>query len=215
MATSTFTEFCENILIVLYQDGHDSDEFLQLEPLQRKYGLYGPPSWLSRAMNHLKAQRRVEGRELAGAPDTVKARITGSGMAYIEEKYESKDGVGNVISPVDETMDVTVEEDEIDDAIVVDSSTWTGLPSNFTLNEEKRNRLGRLLQDAEIELDSIGAGNSEKSMARAYIMAAKSLADAPEPQVDLIWAIIQRANNLAGIASLFVSIIALFTTVMH
>ena len=92
----------------------------------------------------------------------------------------------------------------------IDSTKWTGLPSNFQLVEEKRVRLAALLSEAEYALDQLGAGNSEKAMARAYIVAARTLAEAPDPPTDLIWEIIGRANSLAGIASLFVSIIALF-----
>lgn len=92
----------------------------------------------------------------------------------------------------------------------VDSSAWTGLPSDFVLSEKKRASLVAMLAEAERALDSIGAGNTEKAMARAYIVAARSLADAPEPPVDLIWEIIGRASDISGIASLFLSIIALF-----
>ncbi len=92
-----------------------------------------------------------------------------------------------------------------------DSAAWTGLPSAFVLDEQKSAKLVSLLQAAEQNLDRIGAGNAEKAMARAYIVAAQALADAPDPPADLIWEIINRANNLAGVASLFISIIALFT----
>ena len=97
----------------------------------------------------------------------------------------------------------------------VDSSKWTGLPNGFALTEQKREMLARALGDAELALDGVGAGNSEKAMARAYIIAAKALADAPEPPADLIWELVQRASNLAGVASLFISVIALFSGAAH
>jgi len=97
----------------------------------------------------------------------------------------------------------------------VSSARWTGLPSDFDLSEEKRGALISLLHDAELALDSVSVSNNEKAMARAYIVAAKVLADAPEPPADLIWELIGRANALSGIASLLVSIIALFTVVAH
>ena len=96
---------------------------------------------------------------------------------------------------------------------VVDSSKWTGLPADFALTEQRAESLISMLSDVERALDSIGADNSEKAMARAYIVAAKALADAPDPPVDIIWELINRANSLAGIASLFVSVIALFAAV--
>ena len=116
-------------------------------------------------------------------------------------------------SDADESLSLAEKSDLGGEESVIDSSKWTGLPSNFELNEEKSAKLVLLLQDAERSLDAVGAGNHEKAMARAYIVAAKCLADAPDPPADLIWEILNRANNLAGVASLFVSIIALFTAV--
>ena len=117
-----------------------------------------------------------------------------------------------------ESGDPLVLEDVAEAEIIpktTDSSAWTGLPSTFTLAEEKRESLVSLLREAEESLDQLGAGNSEKAMARAFIVAARVLADAPDPPVDLIWEIIGRANSLAGIASLLVSIIALFSVATH
>ena len=93
---------------------------------------------------------------------------------------------------------------------VHDSARWTGLPSGFVISQGFQSELIQLLNTAEQNLDSVGASNSEKAIARAYIVAAKTLAEAPEPPADLIWELINRATSLAGIASLFVSIIALF-----
>jgi hypothetical protein len=97
----------------------------------------------------------------------------------------------------------------------INSSSWTGLPSQFVFDQQKQVELIALLNDAEKSLDSLGAGNSEKAMARAYIVAARTLSDVPDPPVDIIWELVTRANALAGIASLFVSIIALFTAAAH
>ncbi len=94
-----------------------------------------------------------------------------------------------------------------------DSSAWTGLPSDIELSETRRAELMVLLDDAERALDAVGSLNSEKAMARAYIIAAKTLADTPSPPVDLIWEMVNRANQLCGITSLFVSIFAFFAAV--
>ena len=95
---------------------------------------------------------------------------------------------------------------------LISSSSWTGLPSQFVLDEQKKAELVLLLAAAERTLDSLGMGNSEKATVRAYIIAARALSDVPDPPVDIIWELINRANSLAGIAALFVSIIALFTS---
>jgi hypothetical protein len=227
----SFTEFCENMLIALYQDGHVSDDFLSFEDLQRKYGIEGDRSWLSRSMNHLRAQRRIDGREIAGAPETVLGKISGSGMAYIEEKYGSKDGVGTILEPVQSTRFGESGENQsqllqVADTVsaatanevtlnyqpptVVNSSRWTGLPSGFTFSEDKLQTLVRELDRVEAALGTIQISQQERSQARAYIVAARVLAEAPEPPSDLIWEIIVRANSIAGIASLFVAIVGLF-----
>jgi hypothetical protein len=90
------------------------------------------------------------------------------------------------------------------------SSDWTGLPSAFELTEEKRQKLVRELELADEQLAGLGLGQATQAQARAYFVAARILAEAPEPPADLIWNIIGRANSLAGIASLLISIIALF-----
>jgi hypothetical protein len=95
--------------------------------------------------------------------------------------------------------------------VTIDSSNWTGLPSEFAFSPDKHATLVKLLEEAEDSLDGLGASNEEKAMARSYIVAARVLSDAPDPPIDLIWELISRANQLSGIAALFVSIIALFS----
>tara|TARA_B100000678_G_C18093239_1_gene455665 strand:+ start:147 stop:866 length:720 start_codon:yes stop_codon:yes gene_type:complete len=63
------------------------------------------------------------------------------------------------------------------------------------------------------KVDDAKLSNSEKAQARGFLMAAKALAETPEPPVDLIWTILQRANSIAGIASFFVSLLALIAMV--
>ena len=110
----------------------------------------------------------------------------------------------------DGSMAVTSSEPEITFHPAIDSSAWTGLPSSFVLTEQKRETLAAMLQEADLALDFVGASNQEKAMARAYIVAAKTLANAPEPPADLIWELINRANQISGVAALLVSIIGLF-----
>ena len=229
----TFIDFCEKMLIALYQDGHQSNDWLSFADLQTRYGLEAYASWLSRAMNHLSAQRRIEGREINGAPDSVVGRITGSGMAYIEGKYGSKDGVGQILSPVlppsaepafltTESGDylttqsgdyISVETPAVEQAGTAptfSSSAWTGLPTGYELTEARRHALSKAIAMAEGDLDALGASNAEKAQARAYIVAIRALADAPEPPADLIWALLNRVATIATIASLFVPLIQAF-----
>ena len=102
----------------------------------------------------------------------------------------------------------------------VDYLTLLGLgeetPSRrFYLSRESREKLLSEADEIGRKLDDFGVTNSEKSQARAYIAAMKVLAEAPQPDDDLIWEIVSRANQLAGVASLFVSLVALFVSVKH
>lgn len=116
-----------------------------------------------------------------------------------------------------ENGDFLTVEDEVGEAprISVDSATWTGLPKTGLLNEQQVARLLGGLKLIDKAIDSFDGSNEERAQARAYYLAMHALAAAPEPPADLIWQILQRANNLAGIASLFVSLIALFQAAAH
>jgi hypothetical protein len=102
-----------------------------------------------------------------------------------------------------------------DEARPKSSFAWTGLPSNFQLTQEIQARLVNDLDRADAALATATVSQDERSQARAYIIAMRVLAEAPEPQADLIWEILGRANQISGIASLFVSIMGLFATVAH
>lgn len=106
--------------------------------------------------------------------------------------------------PPDDFDHPTFEDD------IQDSANWTGLPSNFVLSEEKKNRLLVLLEDVEERVSGVNIANSEKAQVRSLVIAARILAEAPEPPADVIWELINRASQLAGVAALFVSIIGLF-----
>jgi hypothetical protein len=96
-----------------------------------------------------------------------------------------------------------------------DSSGWTGLPANFVLTQTIQAKLVGDLDRAEVALATVTVSQYERSQARAYIIAMRALAEAPDPQVDLIWEILGRVNQKSGIASFFVSIMALFASVAH
>ena len=80
----------------------------------------------------------------------------------------------------------------------------------LTLSNAKREKLIVEIEKSLDELDNQNISNDLKAQARSYLRAAQALAEAPEPPVDLIWELIERLNSIAGIASLFVSIVALF-----
>jgi hypothetical protein len=136
------------------------------------------------------------------------------GSFFLRDALETCEDQLSQIGADDESFEWTEVEPPLQEdrePILVDSSAWTGLPPDFQFTEERLQRLVTLLDTAERDLDSYPIPNSQKAQARAYILAAKELAQAPEPPADLIWELIGRANSIAGIASLFVSIVALFS----
>jgi hypothetical protein len=92
-----------------------------------------------------------------------------------------------------------------------ESNNWSILPHHFVLSETSRVELLEKLTEVEKRLEQIDLGNAERAQVRSYVLSAQILTDSPDPPVDLIWELIGRANSVAGIASLFVSVIALFT----
>lgn len=96
-----------------------------------------------------------------------------------------------------------------------DSESWTGIPKTGVLSEAATTRLKAALANVDDAVSHSQASNEEKAQARAYVIAIQALADAPEPPADLIWEMITRANQLSGIASFFLSLIALYTTVLQ
>jgi hypothetical protein len=128
------------------------------------------------------------------------------GSDYLHEALETID---------DRLSELSEKSEPVAESPSINSALWTGLPSDFTLSEDRQSALVRELDLAEERLGSMSISQEVRAQARAHIIAAKLLSEAPDPPFKLIWAIIGQANSLAGIASLFVSIIALFSTAAH
>jgi hypothetical protein len=118
---------------------------------------------------------------------------------------------GDFLTTEDGNYIVTEDVDELDPTI--NSQRWTGRVGKVLAETAKREEFILLLDKAEKNLETANASNSERAIARAYIIAARTLAESPDPPEDLVWELISRANALAGVASLFVAIFALFASV--
>lgn len=200
-----YDDFAERFLIALHFETETSNQqYFSADELIEKYGLKPRPNWISRITDDWEGSYFRDVSKILGGYGGWSFRISADGSRKVEAKFRDLDDIRGFLSM-----------SSLESAKAVDSYTWTGIPSDFVLGEERKSELSTLLDKAERDLDVIGIANSEKAMARAYIVAAKVLADAPEPPADIIWSLIGRANNISGIASLFVSIIALFQTAMH
>jgi hypothetical protein len=83
----------------------------------------------------------------------------------------------------------------------IESWKWTGLSEGFVFDDTVKSKVIKLLRSADDELGSLELTNHETSQARALIKAALILADAPRPEADLVWEIIQRISAIIGIVS--------------
>ena len=88
----------------------------------------------------------------------------------------------------------------------IDSSRWTGLPTEYELSEARRQKLQSLVDQAFRDLDLLGAGNAEKAQARSYLVALNALSEAPDPPTKLIWMLIERGMAIVGVCEIFYKI---------
>lgn len=230
MSTMTFTDFCEKILIALYQDGQKSDQFLPLSLLVDKYGLAVDESWLSRAMSHLRAQKRIDGREFAGAPTSVLGRITGSGMAYIENKYGSKDGVGVLLEPIVSIGPITEVVSDAREtpaflipgngnhieletpALFIDSALWTGIKVRIQADLALYEDIAAKVRELDAIVEDFGLSNTQTARAKAITESLVKLVGSPEPEWEAIAVllrspVLQSFLGLAALAQLILKII--------
>lgn len=83
-----------------------------------------------------------------------------------------------------------------------DSALWTGLKSKV-IDARNADVVIKLIDDALSSLTTSSVSNSDIRQAAAYLKAARELVDAPEPPSELIWEMIGRAANIAGLVGLF------------
>jgi hypothetical protein len=163
-----------------------SERYCTLRTLRNGAGLSGTDSYLRAIIDDLEIAGYVNTRQAYKAEGGRFFQISAKGFDLVESGEDPVSGSS------------------------LAGGAWKRLPSNFVLSEGKRDRLTTALAVAESKLDELGASNTERAQARAYIVAAQALTSAPDPSPDLIWEILNRANALAGVASLFVSLLALF-----
>lgn len=121
------------------------------------------------------------------------------GLRSMEEKWDE--------SNVDKRGDVGDPDSEL--AWLTDAQPD---PLFFSSEEKKADFVSR----ATVQMEAVEQAeltNSQKAEARGYLRAARALAEIPTPPTDIIWTILTRAANIAGIASFFVALIALLAVI--
>ena len=194
----TYQDFRQRLLRALYDFTEQGGaNYVKFSTLAETGGFELRPNWIDRFYQEMELSGEAQVSRHMGPHATWQARIRAAGAATVEEEMERDANWG------------LPQAAQSPEQPVVSSSAWTG---RVTLPEKNRERLVIALRAAEGELDALGAGNAEKAQARAYLVAAAALAEAPDPPADIIWDLIQRANNIAGIAALLVSIVGLFVS---
>ena len=85
---------------------------------------------------------------------------------------------------------------------------------DFFESEARKQSFSDAVERAVAEVEESPLSNSDKAQAHGYLAAARALSETPEPPIDLIWSILGRANNLAGIGSFFLALITLIAMVV-
>lgn len=231
----SYTDFSEQFLIACYRLASENSEILRSGEVLDEYELEPNEGWVYRVLEAWRSKGLIRGKGTMGSEREQPIFLAGEGFEQAERLLARGVRVPRprlrvAVSPAtgEPVLEVSADQAGLPEsvrvidtnsaplaseksAVRVDSSSWTGLPTGFELDAVRREGLISAISSAERQLDDLGASNQEKAQARAYIVAIRALAEAPEPPVDLIWELVNRANSIAGIASLFVSIIALFT----
>jgi hypothetical protein len=229
--TSSFTSFQENLLVAAFElSERTGNEMVDVKEIISSYPLWPRSNWIMQSLRDFLARGLINDTLTIGGEEEQTLWLTAAGMREAEHLIEK--GVmlihsddmqqsgrwtdGSVV-----TTEFLNDRPHSDLAVVetreiaVDTSSWTGLPRTGVLSEQQVSRLRAGLTQVEQALSEFGGTNEERAQARSYFVAINALADAPEPPADLIWKMIERVNQIAGIASLFVSIMALFQAAAH
>jgi hypothetical protein len=214
------------MLCALYQEQmHEGvDELISFRDLADAYDIEWREGWLLDLQKTLIREGFLSGPSNGMSDDMAIGKLIGRGLKYIEDTHGTLDGVPTMILKKDHEEMLVVQESpstrpfdpEIFDPTIFDtgetvaSGPWTGLARSGTLTGEGTERLKAALKSVDNAVASALCSNEERAQARAYLLAIHALADAPEPPADLIWTLIERANSIAGIAALFVTLVALF-----
>ncbi|PWG03363.1 hypothetical protein DF286_11150 [Sphingosinicella humi] len=203
VASVKYREFYNSLLRTIYEAAEvHGPEYFTIGEMAKVAELPLRDNWIARFSDETATNGHAQVSGHMGPRETWKVRIRAPGSAFVEEHIERDRGWGFAVPSGDEAQPPR----ELGSV----ANSRSASSARASLPHESQELLVSALKEAEDALDSLRMGNSEKSQARAYIVAALSLAESPEPPADLIWEIVNRASQISGIAALFVSIVALF-----
>lgn len=101
----------------------------------------------------------------------------------------------------------------VGDTSPIDSSRWTGVNTSEVVEGHRLEQLREHLTILSAQVDGLDhLSNIERQQVMTIVTALKILADAPEPPANAIRELLQVLNNISGIASLMVAIVALMSS---
>ena len=170
-----------------------------------KYSLQLEAIWSRQILQDRTLLTYIDISRHIGPVERQRVAISPTGVRWVEDTLGE-----NVAQFLEAHGAIYTDTEPTISDVSVDSTSWTGLPKSFVLTDEKRTSIIKALDTAEALLPTSVASQHDQAQAHAYITAARTLLEAPEPESEFAWQLIGRANNLAGIASLLIAIIALF-----
>jgi hypothetical protein len=99
----TYSELVQRLKIAIYQEAQSNSDFVRLDEAAKKYGFEYQEGLIAEAQKDLVATGFITGPKPIDGDSTSLGKITGAGRREIEEKFGSKDGVGQILQPIEET----------------------------------------------------------------------------------------------------------------
>tara|TARA_B100000378_G_scaffold37238_1_gene28032 strand:+ start:800 stop:1456 length:657 start_codon:yes stop_codon:yes gene_type:complete len=189
--TSTYSQFRETLLSVLYQEQvHEGrDDILSFPELVAEYGLEFQPGWLDELQRDLREEGLIRGPSNGQGDDMAYGKLSGAGLRYIEGKHGTLKGVPTMVSkPAYDDLLVAVEDSDIpvDTPPKIDSEQWTGgklvLTDARVIHEVRSQAV--VLRDRiyETRFESNSDSHDLKSLADALV----SISQMAEPDLKIL-----------------------------
>ena len=98
-----YSRFAEDMLIGLYQEDDAGQQTNTFAAIASKYGIEARQTWVQQLADEWESQGLAVVWKHIGDPLTWRIKIAAAGMRYIEQEYASLDGVGEILSPVNQS----------------------------------------------------------------------------------------------------------------
>jgi hypothetical protein len=211
-----FSQFIAVFVAALYNETELTGQSnFRISDILEKYGLTINASWRNTIFDDYTFTSHVDVSRHIGPVEQQRISLSPAGLRWVEDELgenvaEFLERNGATYTEAGPFDAAAFDEATFDTNSGVDSTAWTGLPREGILTLQAAEKLKVALSTVDDAIEKATCSNEERAQARAYVLAIHALADAPEPPADLIWQLIERASSMAGIAALFVALLALF-----